>query len=97
MQNDCCGVSTESGSDRVAILEISGDPVATALGTDTMLLLSYLLKIPFNLCTMDLSFDGFSSFLGSGFFTLFGVRTGDGETEASGLGAGVLATLALAA
>jgi len=34
LQNDCCGVSTESGSDRVTILEISGDPVATALGTD---------------------------------------------------------------
>src|SRR5207248_1774769 len=39
LQNDCCGVSTESGSDRVTILEISGDPVATALGTDLILTL----------------------------------------------------------
>ena len=59
--------------------------------------LSYLLKIPFNLCTMDLSFDGFSSFLGSGFFTLFGVETGESEAEASGLGDAVAATLAFAA
>ena len=46
MQNDCCGVSTESGSDRVTILEfsilaISGDPVATALGTDLILKLRH--------------------------------------------------------
>src|SRR2546421_3494662 len=39
LQNDCYGVSTESGSDRVrilaiSILAISGDPIATALGTD---------------------------------------------------------------
>src|SRR2546423_7819603 len=45
-QNDCCGVSTESGSDRVTILEIlnsrtSGDPVATALGTDLILKLRH--------------------------------------------------------
>jgi len=41
LQNDCCGVSTESGSDRVTILEISGDPVATALGTDLILKLRH--------------------------------------------------------
>ena len=46
MHNDCCGVSTESGSDRVTILEfsilaISGDPVATALGTDLILKLRH--------------------------------------------------------
>jgi len=45
LQN-CCGVSTESGSDRVTILEfsilaISGDPVATALGTDLILKLRH--------------------------------------------------------
>jgi len=39
LQNERYAVSTESGSDRVAILAISilaigGDPVATALGTD---------------------------------------------------------------
>jgi len=55
------------------------------------------LKILFNLFTIDLTFDGFSSFLRSGFFSLFGVGTGDGEAEASGLGEAVLATLALAA
>jgi len=58
---------------------------------------SYLLKILFNLFTMDLTFDGFSSFFRSGFLSLFGVGTGDGEADASGLGEAVLATLALAA
>ncbi len=46
---------------------------------------------------MDLTFDGFSSFFRSGFLSLFGVGTGDGEADASGLGEAVLATLALAA
>src|SRR5438094_7828550 len=46
LQNDCCGVSTESGSDRVtnlefSILAISGDPVATVLGTDLILKLRH--------------------------------------------------------
>src|SRR5438445_9737743 len=46
LQNDCCGVRTESGSDRVtilaiSILAISGDPVATALGTDLILKLRH--------------------------------------------------------
>jgi len=46
LQNDCYGVSTESGSDRVrilaiSILAISGDPVATALGTDLILKLRH--------------------------------------------------------
>ena len=45
---------------------------------------------------MDLIFDGFSSFLRSGFFSLFGVGTGDGEADASGLGEAVLATFAFA-
>lgn len=46
---------------------------------------------------MDLTFDGFSSFFLSGFLSLFGVGTGDGAADASGLGEAVLATLALAA
>src|SRR5205809_7116779 len=46
LQNDCYGVSTESGIDRVTILAISilairGDPVATALGTDLILKLRH--------------------------------------------------------
>jgi len=46
LQNDGYGVSTESGSDRVtilaiSILAISGDPVATAPGTDLILKLRH--------------------------------------------------------
>jgi len=46
LQNERYAVSTESGSDRVAILAISilaigGDPVATALGTDLILKLRH--------------------------------------------------------
>ena len=76
---------------------MTNDPVATARGSDTMTGLSYFLKIPFNLFTIDLTFDGFSSFFRSGFFSLFGVGIGDGEADASGLGEAMLATLVFAA
>ena len=76
---------------------MGNDPVATSPGSDTTRVLSYPLKIPFNLFTIDLTFDGFSSFFRSGFFSLFGLGTGDGEADAPGLGEAVLVTLAFAA
>src|SRR5258708_3425494 len=53
------------------------------------------LKIPFALFQIDLSFDGFSVFLGSGFRMGFGEGDGDGETARFGDAAVV--TLALLA
>src|SRR5947208_3773087 len=42
--------------------------------------------IPFNLFHIDLSFDGFFSFLGSGFLIGFGESDGDGDGDGVGEG-----------
>ena len=56
--------------------------------------LTHFLNIPFTLFTRDLIFEGFSSFVGSGF--LIGLGVGDGEGVGVAVGDGTLATLAFA-